>query len=134
MDTEHGEPRAVSTSAVTVARGITSQPKEYTALLSGPRESNPTASKSYNSIEDVEGQRESLKANAGGIRDAIARTKKRGYFVFAKISSPQTWNKQVIWTYGVRQPVGYVPAVVLGLLLNILDALSYGDCEPISSR
>lgn len=130
-DTEDGKLRAVGTPAVTISRGIISQPREYTALLSGQGESNRVGSGFYSSIEDVEGQRESLKTNVGGI---IARTKEQGNLVLAKIPSPKTWNKQAIWTYGVRQPVGYVPAVVLGLLLNILDALSYGDCEPIPSR
>lgn len=35
-------------------------------------------------------------------------------------------NKQVIWEQGVVDTVHRIPAVILGLLLNILDALSYG--------
>jgi SulP family sulfate permease len=35
-------------------------------------------------------------------------------------------NKQMIWERGVVDPLQRIPAVMLGLLLNILDALSYG--------
>lgn len=35
-------------------------------------------------------------------------------------------NKKKLWENVVVKPVGYVPAVVLGLLLNVLDGLSYG--------
>lgn len=30
------------------------------------------------------------------------------------------------WSHCVTQPIQYVPAVILGLLLNLLDAISYG--------
>ncbi|KAI8635703.1 hypothetical protein BD408DRAFT_438751, partial [Parasitella parasitica] len=40
-----------------------------------------------------------------------------------------TW-KQIIdpnnWAKYLTQPVSYIPAVILGLLLNLLDAISYG--------
>jgi hypothetical protein len=32
-----------------------------------------------------------------------------------------------IWREAVVVPVGYLPAVILGLLLNLLDAISYGN-------
>lgn len=31
-----------------------------------------------------------------------------------------------VWREAVVVPVGYIPAVILGLLLNLLDAISYG--------
>lgn len=30
------------------------------------------------------------------------------------------------WLHWIRQPISYIPAVILGLLLNLLDAISYG--------
>ena len=36
------------------------------------------------------------------------------------------YNRRTIWRYGVLDTVHRIPAVILGLLLNILDALSYG--------
>jgi len=40
--------------------------------------------------------------------------------------NPKTWSKKTIWEKAVVDPMRCLPAVVVGLLLNILDALSYG--------
>lgn len=114
------------THVATIARGIISQPTDHTPLLSGRDVSNPRRSTAYSSIEDIEGQGESLEPNANGKRDANVRAKRQVGRACAWLVNPGSWNKQAIWTYGVQQPVSYVPAVVLGLLLNVLDALSYG--------
>jgi sulfate permease, SulP family len=42
------------------------------------------------------------------------------------VTHPKTWNPRKIWQSAIVQPVSVLPAVFLGLLLNILDALSYG--------
>jgi len=42
------------------------------------------------------------------------------------VTNPKSWNTHDVWNYGIRQPGSYIPPVLLGLLLNILDALSYG--------
>ncbi|KAI0395740.1 sulfate transporter family protein [Xylariaceae sp. FL0594] len=44
----------------------------------------------------------------------------------AAFLDPKTWNRQAIWEKGVVDPIRCLPAVIVGLLLNILDALSYG--------
>ncbi|KAF9093122.1 hypothetical protein BGX23_003635 [Mortierella sp. AD031] len=36
------------------------------------------------------------------------------------------WTSKVVMQKCVVEPVGYIPAVILGLLLNLLDAVSYG--------
>lgn len=36
------------------------------------------------------------------------------------------WTPQLVWQKCVATPVSFLPAVVLGLLLNLLDAVSYG--------
>lgn len=46
--------------------------------------------------------------------------------IMRTIASPKSWDQKAIWKRGVVQPFGYLPAVLLGTLLNILDALSYG--------
>jgi SulP family sulfate permease len=40
--------------------------------------------------------------------------------------NPKAWNGKAIWAHAVTKPVKTLPAVVLGLLLNVLDALAYG--------
>src|SRR5690606_735810 len=42
------------------------------------------------------------------------------------LSSPSKWDGRAVWHGAVVTPASYMPAVVVGLLLNILDALSYG--------
>ena len=111
----------------TIAQGIISQPSENTPLISVRGISNPKGSAAHNTTEDLEGQGREVEPNANGIKGVIWRTKVRGTRLLTWIYHPRSWNRQAIWTYGVHQPVGYVPAVVLGLLLNILDALSYGE-------
>lgn len=46
------------------------------------------------------------------------------------LSSPSKWDGRAIWHSAVVAPVSYLPAVLVGLLLNILDALSYGTFQP----
>ncbi|KAG5949996.1 hypothetical protein E4U53_005580 [Claviceps sorghi] len=40
--------------------------------------------------------------------------------------NPHRWNRKALWKNVVVEPVSCLPAVAVGLLLNILDALSYG--------
>ncbi|KAG6160180.1 hypothetical protein E4U11_004062 [Claviceps purpurea] len=40
--------------------------------------------------------------------------------------NPQRWNRKALWGTLVVEPASCLPAVAVGLLLNILDALSYG--------
>ncbi len=52
---------------------------------------------------------------------------KKGINAIRTIASPKSWDPKVIWQSAVVTPAGYLPAVVLGCLLNVLDALSYGN-------
>ncbi|KAG6014997.1 hypothetical protein E4U54_004463 [Claviceps lovelessii] len=40
--------------------------------------------------------------------------------------NPHRWNRKALWNNVVVEPISCLPAVAVGLLLNILDALSYG--------
>ena len=42
------------------------------------------------------------------------------------VTHPKIWSAKVVWSEVVVRPASLLPAVFLGLLLNILDALSYG--------
>lgn len=52
--------------------------------------------------------------------------RKTGEGLLQLIRAPKMWDGKTIWRNGVIYPLGLLPAVFLGLLLNILDALSYG--------
>ncbi len=75
---------------------------------------------------DLEGQdayrRPLIKQIRAAGHNALDKSLARAY----TISHPKTWNPRTVWQRGFVQPVSVLPAVFLGLLLNILDALSYG--------
>lgn len=50
------------------------------------------------------------------------RTRKVTYL----ISHPKQWDRKVIWKQAIVQPIALLPCVFLGVLLNVLDGLSYG--------
>jgi sulfate permease, SulP family len=51
------------------------------------------------------------------------------------VMHPRKWDRGAIWRNTVEAPISCLPAVTVGLLLNILDALSYGmpDMSPVLS-
>ena len=60
------------------------------------------------------------------LRKVVLWPREKGLNAARIILSPKSWDRKAIWHNSVVAPVGYLPAVILGLLLNILDALSYG--------
>lgn len=103
---------------VTVQEGIISQPSERTPLL-GKR----TA---YGSIKDIESQKTFAETQLSKQSMVLQQVKDRLANVVKVASTPKMWNREDVWEYGIRQPASLIPPVILGLLLNILDALSYG--------
>ena len=114
-------PTVAGLHPVTVQEGIISQPSERTTLLD-----NKTA---YGSIKDLEGQQVARSEPTSRIDAVLQRSREHTALVVRIVSSPKSWDRHDILEYGVRQPASFVPPVILGLLLNILDALSYGDIQ-----
>lgn len=114
---------------VTVSNAIISQPHEGTPLLHGraPKSHEPAT---YGRLWDLESllskPRRKLSMFSCNISKAASRTSK----LVHAATSPAVLNRPNIWRNMVLKPASYLPAVVLGLLLNILDALSYGRYEP----
>ncbi|ETS87006.1 hypothetical protein PFICI_00834 [Pestalotiopsis fici W106-1] len=76
-------------------------------------------------LSDVESQKPRMDQSYrryGSIRER-ARDKVR---VVSHFVNPKSWDRHAIWQNAVMAPIHCLPAVVVGLLLNILDALSYG--------
>lgn len=92
---------------------------ERTSLLSKTR-SKPLHR--YGSIGDIESQGGAVRRASNAVTQSISAVGKWSRVV----SNPKAWDRRAIWQEGVVYPVSLIPAVVLGLLLNILDALSYG--------
>lgn len=75
---------------------------------------------------DIESQHDFRPMPVINIKKAIAWPKEKGLNAVKNAFYSKTWNKKDIWEHGVVQTASYLPAVFLGLLLNILDGLSYG--------
>jgi sulfate permease, SulP family len=90
---------------------------EHTALL-GDRK----ASGAYGDLSDLERQHKERHEQQPRWRKPVRKLRSCGY----TIAHPKTWSGKAILQQAVIRPVRLLPAVVLGLLLNILDALSYG--------
>lgn len=116
---EDKPPATAHVHPVTVREGIISQPSERTTLM-GKRNA-------YGSIKDLEGQQVARFEAMNRIRVALQRSKAQTARIVRIVSNPKSWDRHGILEYGIRQPAKLMPAVILGLLLNILDALSYGE-------
>ncbi|KAL7945943.1 sulfate transporter family domain-containing protein [Trichoderma barbatum] len=95
---------------------------EYTPLL-GRQASGSGASSSV----DIEGQKTVAQRKwLHGLAEQRQKVEHRIVRIAKVASSPRSWNRKAIWEATVVEPVSCLPAVAVGLLLNILDALSYG--------
>lgn len=127
-DEDRGD--AISTNArtsyqpVEVRPGIISQqPHEGTALLRRISSGKAPTSKFFRDIESLE---RTYVSRFQKVRQAFTWSKDPSISVVRTLGSPKTLDKRMIWQNTVVKPAGYIPAILLGLLLNILDALSYG--------
>ncbi|KAK1754983.1 sulfate transporter family-domain-containing protein, partial [Echria macrotheca] len=78
---------------------------------------------------DLEGQKRS-KPRSWAMRTtrAIRRRADKAVNVLRVMRDPKCWDRRAIWQNVVVSPISTLPAAIVGLLLNILDALSYGKC------
>ncbi len=80
---------------------------------------------------DLEDQRP-RKRSWPKIRSVYTWPREKTVSLVRTVMSPKTWSASALWHNAVVAPAGYLPAVILGCLLNILDALSYGEARPLS--
>lgn len=79
-------------------------------------------------IGDIEGQKDtrSNKWYSGIVENGQKLESHMAHVVKVAVN-PQRWDRKALWHNVVIEPVSCLPAVAVGLLLNILDALSYGE-------
>ena len=94
-----------------------SEADESTSLL-GKRK----ASAVYGDLSDIERQHE-LRRHPKAAWQVALDSLRTGFYT---ASHPKAWSGKAIYQEAVARPVKLLPSVFLGLLLNILDALSYG--------
>ncbi|KAK5663492.1 hypothetical protein OQA88_3922 [Cercophora sp. LCS_1] len=77
---------------------------------------------------DLEGQKTAAPRRSWLSRTAqsVRQTKEHAVDFIRVARDPKCWDRRALWHNLVVTPVSSLPAVIVGLLLNILDALSYG--------
>lgn len=93
---------------------------EQTSLL--PKSPHTKPFRSYGITEDVESQ-DTIRERK---QNAFHKMLSSCMICFQGLLHPKSWNGRTVWEQGVIYPFSLLPSVFLGLLLNILDALSYG--------
>lgn len=131
--TDDGDPSLDSSGLepATVEGGIISQPNEQTALLLKKQVHNNSNGNMYGNNHDLESQKTSHDNQRYWKHNKILKTITNcSIRTTARIRHPKSWDSKSIWQKGLLRPASFVPPVILGLLLNILDALSYGVPTP----
>lgn len=120
-------PAAKSSEAVSAPKSAFKVPTieepvtERTPLLSVSSES------SYEAETTLEGQQHPAKHNWFGKVCEQTQEVKSGFMHGVKMATnPTRWNGKAVAQQVFIEPLQCLPAVTVGLLLNILDALSYG--------
>jgi SulP family sulfate permease len=109
---------------VTIGNDYGEEANERTALL--PRERLRSDRKRSNAAEpDIENQSGGKTGAWNAIGHQYPSLRKLGDRA-RNAANPKTWDGKAIFNEVVYRPATMVPAVFLGLLLNLLDALSYG--------
>ncbi|GJC80127.1 uncharacterized protein ColLi_02965 [Colletotrichum liriopes] len=76
---------------------------------------------------DVEGQKQRPRKKwLRGLKDLTVNVEEHIVHGIQIATSPKSWDRRAIWQNAVVAPATCLPAVIVGLLLNVLDALSYG--------
>ncbi|WQF77740.1 Putative cyclic nucleotide-binding domain, STAS domain, SLC26A/SulP transporter [Colletotrichum destructivum] len=109
---------------------VVDEPTERTPLI--PR----LSSDSFESYDtngstdgvDVEGQKQRPRKKwLRGLKDLTVNVEEHLVHGIQIATSPKAWDRRALWQNAVVAPASCLPAVVVGLLLNVLDALSYGE-------
>ena len=98
--------------------GLRKEPSEQTPLL---RKTTTIETPHPNWIggqRDLEGQ---IKRTPW-----LRQVQQQGLKFVYRVATPKSWDRKAIFQNTVVAPIRCLPAVILGLLLNNLDALSYG--------
>lgn len=113
-------------------RDTTGDPSEISPLLAARSRESQRGDYGVNHANghpvDLEGQKlRGRRKWFGRTTDSLRNTKGRVASILPIVGNPKRWDRHLLWQNAVVAPVACLPAVVVGLLLNILDALSYGE-------
>lgn len=128
-------PSAISDTASSHSEDSFGAAVVTSAIISQPHERTPLLSKATSEPQRQSPSREDLHSNINWPRTTqklafihrFATNVSKHISNFVSIAvSPKSWDRRALFDQLAKSPLNYIPAVILGLLLNILDALSYG--------
>ncbi|RYP49800.1 hypothetical protein DL768_004587 [Monosporascus sp. mg162] len=105
--------------------GVPVSVSERTPLII-PKPSQSSSSSTTSEYGDVESQKPKAKVSWNRFLPPFGGNAENKLHGFSRIMKSKPWNRRAIWQHAVVEPARCVPSVIVGLLLNILDALSYG--------
>ena len=111
---------------VIVRDGIISQPSERTSLLLKKVTYGSEGRPADGSVQDLEDQKTLCESWLKRVKGVYAQSKRQAISAARKVENPKSWGKKQMFQQAVKRPASYIAPVILGLLLNVLDALSYG--------
>jgi SulP family sulfate permease len=121
IEDDQGQRRLIITP-----NGVTVDSSERTPLLGKDTAFESNHPDWIRGQQDVERQEVRHRVSWSKLRNVVRWPKDKGVDIVRTVLSPKGWDRKAILRKAVTEPFGYLPAVILGLLLNILDALSYG--------
>lgn len=125
--TENGQGGANSRNGrlIITSQGVKMDSTERTPLLSKVQ-STHSRPDWIRGDQDLESLHTKKTPNWPKLRNVLRSTKDRGIVVVQTAFNPKRWDRKAILQNCVMAPVQSLPSVLLGMLLNVLDALSYG--------
>ena len=127
VEAQHTEPKRPRPDSSHIEPGRQPEYLEVVVTEETPLLSRATSEDAYDNAAEIEGQKPS--PGKRWFRSIVERGHKiEGHVAHAAAVAvnPRRWNRKAIWQKAIVDPIACLPAVVVGLLLNILDALSYG--------
>ncbi|KAL9092337.1 MAG: hypothetical protein Q9165_004511 [Trypethelium subeluteriae] len=119
------EQQPQSSPEVVVEDADAQDANERTRLL-GHGHTNGNHPMQYSSKNDLEGQVAVKRRRLDRLHKLLPDAKRHGMSAFRTATNPKLWTPHSLWHEAILPTVQTIPSVILGLLLNILDALSYG--------
>ncbi|KAF7912990.1 uncharacterized protein EAF01_002011 [Botrytis porri] len=125
IENEQGDFNSRDGRLIITSQGVKMDSSERTPLLSkvSSSQSHPDW---IRGDHDLESLKTSRSPSWPKLRNVLKSTRERGTVVVETAFNPKRWDKMAIWQNCVIAPAQSLPSVLLGMLLNILDALSYG--------
>lgn len=109
-----------------ISNGIISQPREGSPLLHSKAASSFRKIQDYTHLRDPESLFAPRRMTINRFGTAASSFKQWTLRLHRRIVTSESCNSTKAFHEVIVRPIKYIPSVVLGLLLNVLDALSYG--------